>query len=216
MRLALSLLLLLLGFPVQTRPSRWWGHVEALANDGMEGRNTGSSAHLRAAVYVAEQFEKAGLQPAGGQFLIEGVRSPTYIQPIQFKTRRIIEAESSLALVRDGKVEPLVLGDDANISMRADPVPLIEAPLVFVGYGLNIPERRINDLAGLNLKGAIAVYIAATPKSLPGPLQAHFGGAVERWKMYQAAGAVGTISIANPKTTDIPWGAPRLRGFSRQ
>jgi hypothetical protein len=162
----------------------------------MEGRNTGSPAHRRAADYVAEQFRWVGLEPAG----ING-----YIQPVQFKTRRIIEAESSLALVRDGKVEPLALGDDANISMRADPVPSIEAPLVFVGYGLNIPESRINNLAGLNLKGAIVVYIAATPKSLPGPLQAHFGGAAERWKMYQAAGAVGTISIANPKTTDIPW-----------
>jgi hypothetical protein len=94
--------------------------------------------------------------------------------------------------------------------MRADPVPSIEAPLVFVGYGLDIPERRINDLAGLNLKGAIAVYISATPKSLPGPLQAHFGSAAERWKIYAAAGAVGTISIANPKTVDVPWGRSTL------
>jgi Zn-dependent M28 family amino/carboxypeptidase len=76
---------------------------------------------------------------------------------------------------------------------------------VFAGYGLNISERGINDLAGLNLKGAIVVYIASTPTSLPGPLQAHFGSAAERGKMYTEAGAVGTISIGNPKTTDIPW-----------
>jgi Zn-dependent M28 family amino/carboxypeptidase len=36
-------------------------------------------------------------------------------------------------------------------------------------------------------------------------LQAHFGSAGERWKMYRAAGAIGTISIANPKSMDIPW-----------
>jgi hypothetical protein len=196
MRLALCLLLLLFGTQAQPRSSPWWAHVEVLANDGMEGRNTGSSSHRRAAEYVAEHFRQAGLEPAG----IGG-----YIQPVQFKTRRIIEEQSSLALVRDGKVEPLILGEHANISMRADPVPSIEAPLVFVGYGLDIPERRINDLAGLNLKGAIAVYISATPKSLPGPLQAHFGSAAERWKRYAAAGAVGTISIANPKTVDVPW-----------
>ena len=41
--------------------ARWWSHVEALANDGMEGRNTGSPAHKRAADYVAAQFKKAGL-----------------------------------------------------------------------------------------------------------------------------------------------------------
>jgi Zn-dependent M28 family amino/carboxypeptidase len=180
----------------QSRHSAWWAHVEALANDGMEGRNAGSPAHKRAAEYVAEQFRKAGFEPAGPN---------GYIQPVAFKTRRIVENKSSLALVRNGVSEPLVLGEDANISMRIDPATASEAPLVFAGYGLNIPEQGINDLEGLNLKGAVVVYISAAPKSLSGPLQAHFGSAAERWKMYKAAGAVGTISIANPKNSDIPW-----------
>jgi len=181
--------------------ARWWSHVEALANDGMEGRNTGSPGHKRAADYVTAQFQKAGLAPAG----VGG-----YIQPVRFKTRRIVEAESSLALVRDGKAEPLTLGEDANIGLRVDPAPSLEAPLVFVGYGLNIPERGINDFAGVNLKGAVVVYVSTTPKSLPGPLQAHFGSAEERWKMYHAAGAIGTIAIANPKSMDIPWARSTL------
>src|ERR1700757_742042 len=96
----------------QSHGSRWWTHVQALANDGMEGRNTGSPAHKRAADYVATQFQKAGLEPAG----LAG-----YIQPIQFNARRLLEAQSSLALIRNGKTEPLVLGEDANISVRADP-----------------------------------------------------------------------------------------------
>ena len=41
--------------------TRWFSHVEALANDGMEGRNTGSPAHKRAAEYVAAQFKQSGL-----------------------------------------------------------------------------------------------------------------------------------------------------------
>jgi Zn-dependent M28 family amino/carboxypeptidase len=179
-----------------SRKSAWWGHVEALANDGMEGRNTGSPGHKRAADYVAGQFRNAGLEPAG---------AGGYIQPVKFKTRRIVESSSSLSLVRNGNDEPLVLGEDANISMRTDPAPAVEGPLVFAGYGLRIPESGIDDLDGLNLKGAVVVYISATPKSLPGPLQAHFGSAAERWKMYKAAGAIGTISIANPKSSDIPW-----------
>jgi Zn-dependent M28 family amino/carboxypeptidase len=181
--------------------TRWWSHVEALANDGMEGRDTGSPGHKRAAEYVAAQFKKSGLEPAG----IGG-----YIQPVAFKTRRIVEAKSSLTLVQRGAAQPLTLGDDANISMRVDPAPSIDAPLVFVGYGLNIPERNINDFASVNLKGAIAVYISSTPKSLPGPLQAHFGSAGERWKMYKAAGAIGTLSIANPKSMDVPWARATL------
>ncbi|HEY1911191.1 MAG TPA: hypothetical protein VGG73_09735, partial [Vicinamibacterales bacterium] len=180
---------------------RWWSYVQALANDGMEGRDTGSAAHKRAAEYVAAQFEKAGLEPAG----ING-----YIQPVAFKTRRIVEAQSSLALMTHGKSESLTLGEDANISMRVDPAPSLEAPLVFVGFGLKIPERQIDDFAGVNLKGAVVVYIAGTPASLPGPLQAHFGSAAERWTMYKAAGAVGTIGIANPKNMDIPWSRSTL------
>src|SRR6266571_8991761 len=89
--------------------------------------------------------------------------------------------------------------------MRIDPAPSVDAPLVYVGYGLQIPERNIDDLAGLPLKGAVVVYITSAPKSLPGPLQAHFGSAAERWKMYTAAGAIGTLTIANPKSMDIPW-----------
>src|SRR6266496_1919705 len=49
-------------------------------------------------------------------------------------------------------------------------------------------------------KRAVVVYITSAPKALPGPLQAHFGSAAERWKMYKAAGAIGTLTIANPKS----------------
>ena len=56
--------------------------------------------------------QQAGLEPAG----ING-----FIQPVAFKTRRIVEAQSSLMLVKDGRSESLTLGEDANISMRVDP-----------------------------------------------------------------------------------------------
>jgi Zn-dependent M28 family amino/carboxypeptidase len=200
--LTMAAVLTLAGTGLHADAKRWWSFVEALANDGMEGRDTGSPGHKRAADFVAAQFQKAGLEPAG----IGG-----YIQPVKFKSRRILEDKSSLALVGSGgRTESLTLGDDVTISMRIDPAPSLEAPLVFVGYGLNIPERNINDFAGLSLKGAVVVYISATPKSLPGPLQAHFGSVAERWNMYRAAGAIGTISIANPKSMDIPWARSTL------
>jgi Zn-dependent M28 family amino/carboxypeptidase len=168
----------------------------------MAGRQTGSPEHKRAAEYVAKQFTGAGLEAAG----VGG----SFIQPVKFKTRRFVEAGSSLAVMRDGKSEPLSFADDANVSMRVDPAPSIDAPMVFAGYGLSVPEQNINDLQGLNLRGAIVVYINATPRSLPGPLQAHFGSAAERWKMYKAAGAIGTVSIANPKSMDVPWARSTL------
>jgi Zn-dependent M28 family amino/carboxypeptidase len=197
----LILLVTLAAVAVHADQKRWWSHVEALANDNMAGRNTGSPEHKRAAEYVAAQFQKSALEPAiaGG-----------FIQPVKFTTRRIDESKSSLALVANGAEATLALGDDANISMRVDPAATVEAPLVFIGYGLKIPERGIDDLSGVNLKGAVVVHIAATPKSLPGPLQAHFGSAGERWKMYKAAGAIGVVSIANPRSMDIPWARSTL------
>ena len=175
---------------------RWWAHVAFLADDSLEGRETGSPGHERAARYVADVFQKAGLEPAGEQ---------GFIQPVAFKARRIDERRSSLALVRNGNTEPLTLGEDATFSLRMDPAPAVDAPLVFAGHGLDIAEQHINDLDGLDLKGAVVVYFTATPASLPGPLRAHFGSAAERWRMYKAAGAIGTITIANPKGVEIPW-----------
>ena len=198
----ITLALTLAGVVAHADQKRWWSHVEFLASDAMAGRNTGSPEHKRAAEYVAGQFRKAGLEPAG----IGG----GYIQPVKFKTRQIDEANSSLALVRGGRTEPLTLGADANFSMRIDPAASVDAPLVFAGYGLKVPERGIDEFQGLDLKGAVVVHISATPKSLPAPLQAHFGSAGERWQMYKAAGAIGTLGISNPRAMDIPWSRSTL------
>jgi Zn-dependent M28 family amino/carboxypeptidase len=198
-------LFLLLATTIRADADRWWSHVKVLADDSMEGRNTGSPGHKRAAEYVAAQFEKAGLEPAG---------TDGFIQPIKFNTRRIVESESSLALVRDGRTEPLSLGEDATIGVRIDPAPSVEAPLVFVGYGLNVPEMKFNDLDDAAVKDAIrnsvVVFLAGSPSNIPGPLRAHYQSAGERWAALKRAGAIGTISIANPKSMDIPWARSTL------
>ena len=179
---------------------RWWSHIEVLADDKMEGRNTGSEAHKRAAQFVAGEFERNGLKPAG---------TSGYIQPVKFNVRKLDEPASSLAIVRNGKATPLVLGDDASFSLRADLAPSVDAPAVFVGYGLTVPEKNFDDLKGLDLKGKIAVFLNGGPKSIPSALKAHYSAA-ERWKALQRAGAIGTATIANPRSMDIPWERQRL------
>src|ERR1700722_20276085 len=89
--------------------TRWWSYVEFLASDKLEGRNTGSEGHRKAAEYVASQFERDGLKPAGEQ---------GYIQPVKLKTLQLDESQSGLWLVRNGKELPLKLGEDANIGSR--------------------------------------------------------------------------------------------------
>src|SRR5436305_5468375 len=123
----------------------WWNHVKVLADDNMEGRETGSTGLKKAEAYVVEQLKKDGLQPAG----VNG-----FYQPVKFESRELDEKNSSLALVRNGKAELLALGDDAIFGTRIDLAPSVEAPLVFVGYGMDVPEKNYSDLAGLDLKGS--------------------------------------------------------------
>ena len=174
----------------------WWDYVKILADDNMEGRETGSAGLRKAEAYIVEEIKKDGLEPAG----VNG-----YYQPVKLESRQIIEKESSLALVSEGKVEPLTLGDDAIFSTRIDLAPSVEAPLVFVGYGLAVPEMNYDDFAGLDVKAKVAVILSGSPAEIPGALASHYQSAGERWKALKKAGAIGVISIANPASMDIPW-----------
>lgn len=175
----------------------WWRHVQVLADDNMEGRETGSPGLRKAEAYVVEQLTRSGLQPAG---------SNGFYQPVRFVQRAIDESRSSAALVRDGRPEPLAFGEDAYFSARVDLAPEeITAPLVFTGYGLQVPEKGFDDFAGLDLKGKIVVFLNGSPAEIPGPLAAHYQTAVERSKALRAAGAIGMITIPNPASMDIPW-----------
>ena len=179
----------------------WWNHVKVLADDNMEGRETGSEGLRKAEAYIVDQLQKAGLQPAGSK---AGTRTSFY-QPVMFESRQIVENDSSIVLVRDDKVEPLTLGEDALLNTRVDLAPKVEGPLFFVGYGLSIPDKNFDDLAGLDLKDKVAVYITGSPAEIPPPLASHYQSSGERWKALRKAGAIGAIAIPNPAAMDIPW-----------
>ncbi len=183
---------------------RWWSHVQYLADDKLEGRDTGSKGHREAAAYIAQQFERAGLKPAG---------TMGYFQPIRFNVREIDEPHSRLELARGGKVESVMLGEEATISMRVDWTGPVEASAVFVGYGFAVPEKSYDDFAGLDLRGKIAVYLSGGPPDIPSALKAHYQSAAERWKALQKAGAIGVAVIPNPKATDMPWSRASLARF---
>jgi len=180
--------------PAQSTADRWWSHVQYLADDKLEGRNTGSEGHRIAAQYAADEFAKIGLQPAG---------TSVWFQSVPFDTRQIDESGSSLTLISGGKETKLTLGREAYISLRSMPSPSVKAPMVFVGHGLQVPELDYDDLRGLDLKGKIAVFITGAPKGWPGPLSAHVQSADVRWESLRRAGAIGVVSIAKVQTT--PW-----------
>jgi Zn-dependent M28 family amino/carboxypeptidase len=198
--LLLSVALLSSGIAQTSKPlfdgKSWWDDVKILADDKLQGRETGSPGLHEAQEYVIGQLKTFGVKPAG---------TDGYYQPVKLVVREISEKDSSLTLVRDGKATPLTLGDDAYFGLRAKLDPQVDAPLAFVGYGLNIPEKSYNDLDGLDLKGKIAVVMTGSPVTIPGPLASHYQTAAERWKTLKAAGAVGIVAIPNPAFMDLPW-----------
>ncbi len=183
---------------------RWWAHVAVLADDKLEGRDTGSPGHLRAAQYVAGEFAKAGLEPAG----TEG-----FFQTVKLTSRKLDESRSSLALVRESGVEPLTLGTDAVLGARVEPAAELEAELVFAGHGLSIPEVNYDDFSGLDVRGKIVVFLAGAPTRIPGPLAAHMQSTHERTGVLKDKGAIGLVIIQNPKNMDIPWERAALARF---
>jgi len=203
-RQAAAVCLLLAAAAVAQKPAKllfdgktWWDHVKVVADDSMEGRETGSLGLRKAEAYVVEQLKRAGLEPAG---------SDGFYQSIRFVQRQIDEGNSYAFLSKDGQSNPVALGDDAYFSTRVEGSDEeINAPLVFAGNGLQVPESQLDELAGLDLKGKVVVYLAGSPATLPGSLAAHYGGLAVRWRAYASAGAVGIVVIPNPASMDIPW-----------
>src|SRR6266852_7113845 len=113
---SLAALLLFAGVAAAQQPSprfdgkSWWSHVEFLADDSLEGRDTGSEGLRKAQAYAVEQFQKAGLEPAG---------TNGFYQPVRFTQFEVDEAKSSLALVSNGQSKSVSFADEAFISSRA-------------------------------------------------------------------------------------------------
>lgn len=179
----------------------WWRHVRWLADDARQGRQTGSPGYLAAAQYVAHEFEMAGARPAG---------TAGWFQPASFVARRVVEPECSVVLSRRDRADTLDLGEDALLSASLDAADSIDAPAVFVGHGLELPESGLRDLDGLDLRGAVAVYLRGAPRDVPSTVAAHAQSTGERWARLRERGAIGLVTISNPKVRSLPWERARL------
>jgi Zn-dependent M28 family amino/carboxypeptidase len=191
--------------PPTKATSAWWGHIKVLASNGYEGRLTGSPGYYKAAHYVAGRFKAAGLKPGGD--------AGSYFQAVKYLEEKIDAAHSSVALVDGGKATPLAVGPDLTLGARDEQPKSVSAPLVFLGYGLHLPEAGYDDFAGQDLKGKVVVVLGGGPDTLSAALKSH-ASSTEFPKALEAAGAVGVIRLQNPKAMDIPW--PRLIALSSQ
>jgi hypothetical protein len=172
----------------------WWAHVQYLADDKLEGRHPGTAGFTVAAQYVENQFKTAGLQPAG---------TDGFLQEVKFDVLQLDEASSSWKLETDGNETEVQLGEDAILSAHVEGES-VAAPAVFVGYGFAVPERGFDEFKNLDVRGKVAVAIGGQPVSIPAPISTYYQTFSERWSALRKAGAIGLVTIANPKLS-LPW-----------
>ena len=202
LRALLFVPLVLLPLTAMADPAtQWWADMTALAGDDMKGRLTGSEDYLRAADYVIGRLKAEGLKPAG----VNG-----YLQPIPFEQQVVDQAASKAELVAaDGTATPIKVGDDMLITPGGGPRPeTVEAPLVFIGYGLHLPAQNYDDFAGQDLKGKIVVVISGGPSDISGAIKSN--ARFDRNAELAKAGALGVISIIPPKQVEILWERQKL------
>jgi hypothetical protein len=174
--------------------AQWWAHVQYLASDERQGRLPGTPGFEQATVYVEDQFKAIGLKPGAGS---------SYRQPIKLDAIKVDAEKSSVELQANGTRTTPKPGE-ITLSPHITPGPPVDAPLVFIGYGLRLPSKHMDDYANLDLHGKVAVFYNNAPARLQGPLRAYSRIPAQRWKYLKAAGAVGMITIAPPRVQAGP------------
>ncbi len=167
--------------PPEFSPESFRSHVAFLADDRLEGRDTGSRGYDLAALYVASRFEALGLRPAG---------KAGWYQPVAFLESRLSGEPASLTI--GGR--RFVHGQEIILTPTPDEaVVAVEAPVVFAGYGLEAPEIGIDDYKGLDVRGKVVVVLNGFPNGMKSDVGAHLNS--DKRRVASRHGAVGLVSI---------------------
>ena len=167
-------------------------HMAFLADDLLEGRETGTRGFDIAARYIAGQFAQYGVQPRGDQ--------GKYLQAVPLKTGLLVKNSPVLEVRRKGGVEALAYLDEFFMAPRlsADEVDFA-APLVFVGFGITAPRFKHDDYAGIEVKGKIVVMLTGNPPGFPSEEGAYYGSRRAKNELAAKHGAIGIISLQTPR-----------------
>jgi hypothetical protein len=136
---------------------QWWSYTEALSNDSMQGRDTGSEGYRRAAAYVISQFQAADLKAAG---------SNGFYQPVPLHEVRLITNDSSARVVRADATESLAWLRDLTVSPAVNMPANVAGTLLFAG----------SDMHYSDMTGKIVVRLRGNIRESSAP-QAQFSGA---------------------------------------
>jgi len=176
--------------------SRIKSHLRFLSDDLLEGRDTGARGHEIASLYIAAEFEKYGLTPAGDD--------GTYMQRVNFVQANI--DQSSIKLSLTSSQGDMALSYPKQFLTYPNPVDettLMAGKLVFVGYGIVAPELQHNDYQDMDVTGKVVVALSGKPKSFPSEEGAHFGSSREKLRHASENGAIGFITISTPTAEKV-------------
>ncbi len=178
-------------------PDRFRAHVEFMADDLLEGRDTGSRGHEIAARYVAAQMASYGLEPGGGD--------GTWFQRVTFQKTTRGADRGWVKITGPGGERKFDHADNVLVGLHArEPNLDVSAPLVFVGYGLEDKLLGLNDYKGLDVKGAIVVVLRGFPKGMPSEEGANVGAM--KAEVAQKRGAIGMLSVPTLEAEKaFPW-----------
>ena len=174
-------------------------HVEFLADDLMEGRASGTRGYDLAANYVAAEFTKLGLRPAG--------EDGSYFQDIAFRRTSLVEGSPALSLSRDGENRELVFEEDYlvfgdYVHEETD----FSAEVVYVGFGITAPELDYDDYAGIDVEGKVVAYLIGAPEQFASDQRAFYSSSRGKAKLAVAKGAVGMIAFYHSRDWERrPW-----------
>jgi Zn-dependent M28 family amino/carboxypeptidase len=172
-------------------------HLEFLADDALEGRAAGTRGGATAAKYIATQFERLGLEPAGD--------SGTYFQRVPIIA---LTPEPTLAVAG---AAPLAWKTDYVMwSMRNDSLVDVTGDAVFVGYGIVAPEQGWNDYAGLDVKGKIVIVLVndpglRDPTIFRGKILTYYGRWTYKIEEARRQGAAGILMVHTTESATYPW-----------
>src|SRR5919199_2701949 len=215
MRPALVLLSLLWSFPLlgqtpaartaaaqvvrQVDPKVLRAHLEFLADDALEGRRPGTRGGELAAKYIAAQFERLGLEPAGD--------SGTYYHRVPIIT---LTPNPTVRITAPNPGDLAYRKDYVLWSMRNDTLTSLRGDLVFVGYGIVAPEYQWDDYQGLDVKNRIVVALVNDPglrdsTIFRGPILTYYGRWTYKIEEAQRQGAAGILLIHSTESATYPW-----------
>jgi len=188
-------------------PERIRAHVRFLSDDLLEGRGTGQRGGDIAANYLATEFALDGLNPAGD--------AGGYMQKVPMVGVTALPETTFTLLPNKGQPMPLRLAEDFVVSNETQqPKSDIDAPIVYVGYGITAPEYSWDDYKGTDVRGKVLLMLVNEPPSddprfFKGKALTYYGRWTYKYQEAARRGAVGAILIHKTEMASYGWDVVR-------